>query len=57
MLFTRDPKMVKEQKDTDRGRSEFKEALKKCNITEDRIIDVKSKTFISLNLQRFKSNF
>jgi hypothetical protein len=60
MLVTRDPKMVKEQKDTDRGkrvRSEFKEALKKCNITEDRIIHVTSKESILLNLQRFTINF
>ena len=38
MLFTRDPKMAKEQKDADRGklvRSEFEEASKKYNITED----------------------
>ena len=59
MLVTRDPKMVKEQKDTDRGkrvRSEFKEALKKWNITEDRIIHVTSKESILLNLQRFTSN-
>ncbi len=46
MLFTRDPKMAKEQKDADRGklvRSEFEEASKKYNITEDCIIYVKSK--------------
>ncbi len=46
MLFTHDPRMAKEQKDTVRGkriRSEFEEALKKYNIKEDRIIYVQSK--------------
>ena len=46
MLFTYDPKMAKEQKDADRGkrvRSEFEEASKKYDITEDCIIYGKSK--------------
>jgi transposase len=45
LLFTHDPKMAKEQKKTGRGkrvRSEFEEALKEYNISEDRIIYVKS---------------
>ena len=46
MLFTYDPKMAKGQKDAARGkrvRSEFEEASKKYDITEDCIIYVKSK--------------
>ena len=45
LLYTHDPKMSKEQKNTDRGkriRSEFEEALQRYNITEDRIIYTKS---------------
>jgi hypothetical protein len=45
LLFTYDPKMAKEQKKTERGkrvRTEFEEALKEYDITEDRIIYVKS---------------
>ena len=45
MMFTYDPKMAEEQKKTDRGKrvgTEFEEALKCYNITEDRIINQKS---------------
>lgn len=45
MLFTRNPKMAPEQKNTVRGRKlreEFEASLKRYNITEDRIVYIKA---------------
>jgi hypothetical protein len=45
LLYTHDPKMSKDQKNTERGkriRSEYEEALQRYNITGDRIIYTKS---------------